>query len=69
VPAIPRDEATDLYLREGWSIGRLARSYGTSRATLRNHLLAWNVPLRSRAEQLRLDMEGRHERHAAGPHA
>jgi anti-sigma regulatory factor (Ser/Thr protein kinase) len=59
MPEVPREEATDLYLNRGWSIGRLARSYGISHPGMRRKLRSWDVPLRSPGEQARLDAAAR----------
>jgi transposase-like protein len=58
---IPKEEAIDLYLENGWSISELGRSYGITRAAMRKRLLRWGVTLRSQAEQARLDAAGRDE--------
>jgi transposase-like protein len=62
---IPKEEAIDLYLKSGWSIAELGRSYGITRVAMRKRLRRWEVPLRTQAEQAKLDAARRDESEGA----
>ncbi|WP_326599139.1 hypothetical protein [Streptomyces sp. NBC_01803] len=54
MPAIPRNEATRLYLDQKISVNALARDYGVSAPYLTKLFKEWQVPLRGRKEAARL---------------